>query len=450
MPEITSSNLADSKNKKSFYIIGIIATTCFAVFWIYNLKIFSFIGLAFLLISLFMFDISSNLQMYFFMLPNISMLVMEKDGFAVSSLFIIFLFIKLLFKRNFKIEINFLFIIMLYFLSSIITYSLQQDQFNYLLADIRILLNSITLIAVTSMVENKDDYFFKISDMYINGMLFCGFYAIWYSIAKKQLHSGFRLENINSDPNYFSLCIAFAISVILIRIYTKSINESAILKLLALFILGFMTLSRGFLVAVSLNVIFLIYLFFFSNKITTAKKILITVVLAIFTVAFWNYIYNIFLSFQERFTDVEYSGGSGRIEIWSMYFNNSFVSIKNLFFGIGGTKLIWHRFGTQAVQHNLYLELFTGRGLIGCVIIPLFYYNIYKINRVLVGNKKIYFITVLPLLSLGLGFLFLSGLTSDISIITIYLGMYAMNVLSKNIKQNEKQERIKKQSVYIK
>lgn len=108
--------------------------------------------------------------------------------------------------------------------------------------------------------------------MYINGMLFCGFYAIWYSIAKKQLHSGFRLENINSDPNYFSLCIAFAISVILIRIYTKSINESAILKLLALFILGFMTLSRGFLVAVSLNVIFLIYLFFFSNKITTAKN----------------------------------------------------------------------------------------------------------------------------------------------------------------------------------
>lgn len=50
---------------------------------------------------------------------------------------------------------------MLYFLSSIITYSLQQDQFNYLLADIRILLNSITLIAVTSMVENKDDYFLK-------------------------------------------------------------------------------------------------------------------------------------------------------------------------------------------------------------------------------------------------------------------------------------------------
>lgn len=108
MPEITSSNLADSKNKKSFYIIGIIATTCFAVFWIYNLKIFSFIGLAFLLISLFMFDISSNLQMYFFMLPNISMLVMEKDGFAVSSLLSYFYLLNYFLKRNFKIEINFL------------------------------------------------------------------------------------------------------------------------------------------------------------------------------------------------------------------------------------------------------------------------------------------------------------------------------------------------------
>lgn len=194
-------------------------------------------------------------------------------------------------------------------------------------------------------------------------------------------------------------------------------------------IAGLMSLSRGFLVAMIVNTLIIVYLLLTTSKIGIKNKVFILVFIIFITCIISDSLNMIISNLFERLTSEEYSGGSGRVEIWIEYIYMWIENLQNLFFGVGETT---KTMVNGHVQHNIFLEAITSKGIVGASIIVSIYTYLYIFIKNKMNIKKIKLISYIPILTLGLGFLFLNGLLSDIGIMTIFLGIYASNNYNKN------------------
>lgn len=419
---------------KKFFIYPILSSIFFLLYWVYGGLAFAIIGNIFLFIPLLIFDLNRNLYIYYLLLPNIALFKLDTNGFALISACLIFLFLRLLFHSGLKINIGYILLLISYLMISLISYYLEQTDLIIMNSEIRLVLDLFLVYSIAKINKsNMVTFFDKISESYIYGTILSSIIGLLYVILERiDLHM-YRFEAINSDPNDFSLNLAFSVSLVLLRIYYKkgTIKDLIIIVMLTLF--GLMSLSRGFLLSMSVNLVFFIYIFFSTSKITINKKILILLVISIVCFTFKNLISDTYQNIMDRITSQEASGGSGRILIWSAYLSEVFSNLKSFLIGVGKTRLYVGAIGENAVQHNLYLEIFTGKGIIGSFIVVGIYLSLFKAIKKSIGVYKNSLITFIPCFTLAIGFMFLNALNSDIGIMKIFLGFLATNVISKKL-----------------
>lgn len=421
-------------NEKSQYwsnlfIWPIIATTIFFLHWTFDFTYTVYIGVLAYFIPIFFLNIRNCLTIYFFLLPNISMFKLSSDSIAFSSILIGIIFIKLIFNKKIRINPISLVLIFLFLISSLLTYFIAEDNLILFTQDIRFVLNIIVIISIINIYKtNLNVIYNSISNAFIFGCVFSSLTGLLYSILNNVIMIKFRMEAVNSDPNYYSLCLAFSISLILLKIYKEKINKIDLFLLIVFTVFGLLSLSRGFLVAMIVNFSFFVYLFVLTKKINIKRKIIFSMFFIIIVFFMQNILYELYLNLKERTFSEEYSGGSGRLEIWKAYLIETFSNLKSLFLGLGEPKLIYLT-GNIAVQHNLYLELFTGRGILGTTIVILIYVKLANMLKgYLIVVERNQFASYLPILTLMVGFMFLNGLFSDIGIMTIFLALFAFNI----------------------
>lgn len=429
---VLNFNRRSSFKRVAILIWPFLSSICFFLYWMEHDKIFSYIGLLFYFAPVFFLNIYNCLSVYYFILPNISMFKLNTDSIALSSFFLIIVFFKMLLHKNLRINLPFLFLLLLYFTTSMLTYYFAQNSLGVLTQEIRVVIDIFMVICVLEIYkDNLTEFYSSVSNSYIYGCLVASIISLLFPLLQGNKISGYRIEAINGDPNYFSLCLAFGISLLLLEIYQKGFTSIYLIIFIMLLFSGLMSMSRGFLMSMVANIILFCYLFCFKIKYSAFKKLIVILIFVTIIIILNDFLSLLIKNYENRIFSEETSGGSGRIEIWKMYLNDAFSSLVKLFFGSGVPDLISPITGEIHVQHNIYLELFTGKGFIGTVVIILIYMNLFRITKKLVGNKINSIVSLIPVFTLAIGFMFLNGLVSDVGIMTIFLSFFATNIKSK-------------------
>lgn len=197
----------------------------------------------------------------------------------------------------------------------------------------------------------------------------------------------------------------------------------------AFFVLGFLTMSKAFLLLfILLLICYFIKSFTINKKASFIQLGVACVVFVLFAVIFRNKIISLF----KRFTLYEKDDGflnmvtTGRVKIWEMFYWVWCSRLDYMFFGIGAS------FNPEFYVHNFYYDLVLKFGIVGFIMIFLLAY--YYISVILKG-KKIHFENIIPILILAC-YMFIE-VFMDVRILFIIFAIDALTYLSENKKEEK-------------
>lgn len=418
-------------SSKFIFIFPILSSFSFLIYWINGGIPFAVLGIIFLFLPILVFEINTGFYVYYFLLPNIALFKLDTSGFALLSLYLAIVFIRLLFHSKLKINLSYFILLIVYLLISLISYFIEQTDLSIMTQEIRLVLDMFIVFHILKINDyNLVPFFDKISNAFILGTILSVVTGLLFILLEGINLDNFRFVAINSDPNDFSLNLAFSISLILLKIYYGKGKSQDLYIIFILTIFGSLSLSRGFLISMSLNLVFFIFIFFCTAKIKALLKIIFLFIMGLFIFNFRDLLNNLYLNIISRFISEETKGGSGRITIWFDFLDEITSNLKGLLIGLGKPLYI-QEFDRQAVQHNLYLEIFTEKGIIGGLVVFCIYLSLFTELKLKLSVNKFTLISFIPLFTLAIGFMFLNALYSDIGIMKIFLGFFAIIVFSK-------------------
>ena len=175
-----------------------------------------------------------------------------------------------------------------------------------------------------------------------------------------------RFSGLQGNPNYYTLDIILVLAAIIVLISKKKTKPIHIVLMISLSILGFMSLSKSFL----LTWLLLIILWFIVSAkqgLTGLSKFVFICIIGVVLIYYFaydsinSYIFRLFGSGANSLDDVT----TGRSTIWEKYVNILLNDLKILFFG-NGINTISYDVGLGT--HNTYLESIFYLGIIGTTI----------------------------------------------------------------------------------
>ena len=384
-----------------------------------------------LIVSIIISKIKYGFLLYVSLVPNISMFKISDDSTALLSIIVLILLIKTVFHPEFKINLNLLIGGTFFLILSITSYSIEGNLLGLISQDIRMIL-SLILIYSIFLIHKKEteNILILLLVSFVFGTIFAG--IIGFLNLKFILNNSYsRLFPLEGDPNYFAVCVALSIIIIFVlnlRLTHYVVITSFVQLLLLVF--GLLSYSRGFL----LCLIPIVLMSIISRNQRNSKVAFSSAVLLIWSlIIFKDYISLMLKEFIYRFTLEEYEGGSGRVEIWSYYFNYYLSEVKFLFIGIGTQFIEIPGLGEKS-QHNIVLELITSKGLIGTGIVMFLYVIMFQQMKEILRVNKLSIVDFFPFISILIGFLFLNGIVSDIGVITLNLSLY-LSILYKKFRK---------------
>lgn len=205
-----------------------------------------------------------------------------------------------------------------------------------------------------------------------------------------------RFSGLDLDPNYFSVQLLMAISVMFILMYFNKKNIINLLLLITLIIMGFISLSKMFLLVLAFIIVYVLMAYYRKNFAKASKLLFsITILPIILFFSSFNYLYDAYLQrfFAEGNALADIT--TGRSSIWILYINNIFGNTKTFIFGNGISNLL-----NDIGAHNIYLCAWYKMGIIGTVIFLIFIMFCYKqlrLNAAKTSKVKFCDIRLLPL-----------------------------------------------------
>ncbi len=178
-----------------------------------------------------------------------------------------------------------------------------------------------------------------------------------------------RFSGLHGNPNYYTLDIIVVMSAIVVLLYNNKNTRVHTTFLIALSVLGLMSVSKSFLIA---WVLLMICWLLISVKQGVRKTIKFLVVATIAAVVIYyfaaDYINSYIYRLMQDSSGTLESITTGRSTIWIGYIEEIFGDIKILFFG-NGLKSISESIGLAT--HNTYIELLYCLGIFGAIIFLL-------------------------------------------------------------------------------
>jgi O-antigen ligase len=241
-----------------------------------------------------------------------------------------------------------------------------------------------------------------------------------------------RMDGIFGDGNYYSVAMAFAIALVLVLILHKNkISFIDVTALAILALLGFETISRGFLITFAvIGLIFIVY-FVFSRQMKLIYKFS-----SIFSIALFAAIAisktDILDRYVIRMTSKDIVSGNGRFDLWSYYLNSLFSSREGPFIGLGSSIKAIALHPTLQMEHNTYVQFLYSIGIVGSVLFLLVAVAFYKDVKMVCASGKKSPLTFLPIVSTLCSVFFISAMTWENFIYPLFIGILVLLNLRKN------------------
>lgn len=233
----------------------------------------------------------------------------------------------------------------------------------------------------------------------------------------------YRFAGLDYDPNYYSVSVLFAISMLLS--YVEDNIKGKYMFLCILVVIGFLTVSKMYLFTVIFIFIYFIISFIFKEKFKVSlRKIIMISILIIVSIYFLgDYVYNIFNTRLSSIYDVD-SLTTGRSQIWKTYLDYIINDFRVLFIGTGINNLYLN--GRAA--HNSYIILIYRFGIIGASLFISYIASFVKKVKI---KNNIFRLSNLPLITILITSLSLDLIDHDIFIYLIIQAIIMININSK-------------------
>lgn len=345
--------------------------------------------------------------------PNDSMLAMS--GFISLTSAIVVVFLIRVFLRYHEVRIDrSLFLAGIFLvLDALLRFAITGE--NYFTGSVKITLSFLAVAIYCDIQQGSWEFkdilrlltAFLLGCVVLAGLSFLNFYCFDLGYD--------RMRPIEGDPNYLSLYLCICVALLFLWAFerdTKGIQTIALCLAAFLFVAtGLLSQSRGFIVAF---VPIAVYLLVRLPKQFGGRPFLVALLLLLFALAvcvFMSGQNNLIDEVIARFTSEETAGGSGRTLIWTTYFHSWFSDLDMFLFGVPQVALGNLRFevftGHIVAVHNLYIELLCQQGLLFAVC---FIAIIGRLVHLMPSITNVRHAT--PVMSLLLGYLFLSGALS--------------------------------------
>ena len=398
------------KNKVFIYALFILI-----LFFIYNVNynpLYIILGLATLVISLFLFKFNDLFLLSCILAPNLMMIKFIDSSLAIFGYFLVLIVIKGMLVGNKIKGIGVLIALTAHVFLVSVTSLLNNDPslFGQLIRQSAIVILALLLVYQMNLT-NFIDFGKKAILYYVYGCVINVILGIlYYRLTNQNIKSGY-FSGINNDRNYFSSMLTSGISILLLYIlYNKKARAKLILMAVIMFSAGILSNSRNFILSCMFCLFILLTLLVknINNKSFIYKSLLIFIAIIIFL---GPLIADSFTSVINRFTNDDIATGNGRFVAWRFYIGLTCSSPLRILFGNGSSNKLVSLGFIDIVEHNTFIQALSTTGIFGCVSLGVLLYAIFKLFVPEKGKLKL--IDYIPLLCVTWAYMGINGLYSD-------------------------------------
>ena len=347
-----------------------------------------------------------------FLIPNIKMFIAFNNSMSLTSIFVLLLFGKLIIKKG-SIFPNKLVLIFFIYSCIIIINAAIYSSFTLVSSTLKIGLEIFIFYLVCFQISDSN-YYETCIDSFIIGTISMIFFGLFNAMINGvQIYSS-RFGAVNDDPNYYSLVVSVAVSVALIQFIRKKKISYAIYAL-ALTICGSFSLSRGFIFSMIINSI--VFIYEILRRFNYKKIILLAITVLVLILLEENFLL-IIENYSRRFSSQALSDNS-RFWIWEWYINKTISHPLSLLIGIGPSNVYVNNSQIIQAEHNILVQIFSSIGLLGFFVTVLLWVTLARTMKIKLSFFT--FFSFVPFFTLLMGYMFLSGMNSDLFFITIAL-----------------------------
>lgn len=423
-----------------------------SAFWL-NLDLFIYGAISFLIISILLLPKDKSLLLLM-MAVSIADMVTLSNNYTTSVFGIILVVYVLKNVNNIHIQSNTFLLYCIFALYMIVGMRIGQES---LLSDIQTIVNYFVLYLVVTQFEiSKVNLYFK---AFISGHLLATVaslliistyrYSMIVGDDSVQLinFSSERFTGMQLDPNFYALYCVTIIAILLYTIaneYYSTNTRKAMLLLILYLILGIVSLSKMFVVAV-LSIV--LYFYISKSDIAIWKKIISIIVFLGLCILInlylrgelFEFIFGRFINLDRFYRSTINALTTGRYQIWMAYIDDWKSSLEKILFGVGLAHKKLPYIGKM--HHQMYIELLYQFGIVGTSIFLMYLYSVYKqlkfkveSSKDLLYGKRIGAIGIITILLCG-GVLGMFALN-----ITVYLIVFSFSIMAISKKRNNTEE----------
>lgn len=420
--ENKSNNNYIIKFKSYTFIVCVISTALFMLFWqngdmfyewTTGKKIYMILGAACILMQFFVLPCKKAFIAFFLYLPNIQMFKFSQGGNTVLSIGLLIIGIKYFLRyENLKFPLS-----IAIYLTSTFIFLFVSDNIRGITSDFRFALDIFLFISFLDAEKSEKGSIKNltqaITDSYIKGCILMVASAVIYPIIYGKQYM--RFVSIANDANYFAVILNIAIIICAFYIAIFEHNELLCLVSIFLFaIVGLLSLSRTFFLILIVESIFVAYLLHRHSPQKARRYmkylvLLLVILLLIFSDKIFTIVENILL----RFANPINAGGGGRYELWAWYIKKTFESTSTILFGLGDVMVFLKSGLIDSVQHSIFVELFSTKGLLGTVFYVGYFISAITVLKKLCGPSIVSIISLIPVLVVLAGYATLNAMHSD-------------------------------------
>ena len=198
-----------------------------------------------------------------------------------------------------------------------------------------------------------------------------------------------RFSGIAGDPNYYTQLITIAVALTISYMFYKKREGKLLLffSVISIYLIycGFLTFSKSFYVVFAVLAVLLFFYVYSAKERSKRLTVFLVIVFPLIIVVGYYTINSIVIPrIMQRVTNtVDLT--SGRTNIWNSYLRMLFEQPQIFFVGAGANNarvLVAEYLGYENSAHNVYLELISDYGIVGCItLLALFggaFKNIFK------------------------------------------------------------------------
>lgn len=354
-------------------------------------RIFCYIAFVLGVYVIFKCEFEVILPLFMFLMP-MSTIFKPSAGAASYFTYLELLFVILYFIRNNfkirKIEIG-IFLFGFY----IVIMQMLNGSFSATITIKMIVYLFLISIATYTCDENNYKAYFT---MFISGLILSSFMGLieipWFHVhdfivikTDAVLGGSYnRFAGLYGDPNYYSINLIIAISLLIILYLKKEIKIQWCILISALLVyFAALTVSKSALLMLCFPALLLFCVFIKQKNIIGSVGVIFAVIIFV-----WMIIDNrigIFSAVLNRLSNTNTDITSGRIELWRLFFDYFNENPLNVFFGrsVAYYTLDGH------VAHNTYIDIIYELGIVGGSLLIFLLGGIVKSARTIYQNRRI-------------------------------------------------------------